>query len=625
MPPKPQHYHQEYDLQTPPDTLWTLIADTNRFNAAMGSNEPARMPDADQQNARLRFRFKAGGMLLEYIQQPYEWVRPHVYSVVREHLRGPYLRTELRMRLLPGAAGGTRLVFDATVQPRHLVGAWFARLGYGVVGAKRTRETVRQFDTLAQAQTLPVAVMPPLKLDGERHLKLDALRARLLDTNVDARAANRLVDLVEQGDDIVLERIRPYALADDWNLPRSVVLQACLYATRIGLLDLRWDLLCPLCRGAKYSSDHLSGVQKVVHCDTCKIDFEINFERSVELTFHPNAAVREVRATEYCVAGPQVTPHIVVQQLLAPGEQRQVQPLLQPGRYRVRAINLRGGQFLRVAADGAPQMPLRLVDEAYWSPDETVIGTTPTLALRNDSGAEQLFVLEHTEWSDQAVIAADVTTLQTFRDLFSSEALRPGEQISVGSLTIVFTDLRGSTRLYRQIGDAPAFGVVMNHFDVLRRAVSEHQGTLVKTIGDAVMAAFRRPENAVRAMLQAQRELLTQAGSHPVILKTGIHMGACIAVTLNERLDYFGTTVNIAARLEGLSQGNDLILSQAVAAVPAVAALLTQEPGVQTEPFRTTLKGFDEDVFEVLRVAVKPPVYPPQPEAWNEAAQLLQG
>src|SRR6185437_10449918 len=126
---------------------------------------------------------------------------------------------------------------------------------------------------------------------------------------------------------------------------------------------------------------------------------------------------------------------------------------------------------------------------------------------------------------------------------------------------ILFTDLRASTRLYRQIGDAPAFGVVLDHFDVLRAAVAAEGGAVVKTIGDAVMATFQRPVAALHAVLAAQRALASPAaGARPLRLKAGLHYGPCIAVTLNDRLDYFGSTVNIAARLVGLSGGSDIIL-----------------------------------------------------------------
>ncbi|MBC7910364.1 MAG: adenylate/guanylate cyclase domain-containing protein, partial [Pyrinomonadaceae bacterium] len=239
-----------------------------------------------------------------------------------------------------------------------------------------------------------------------------------------------------------------------------------------------------------------------------------------------------------------------------------------------------------------------------WTNEELKLSLMPSLDLKNSTDNEQLFILERMAWSDQSATAAEVTALQVFRDLFSNEALRPGEQISVGTLTMLFTDLRGSTQLYREIGDAPAFGRVMSHFDVLREIIKEEDGALVKTIGDAVMAVFRRPAAALRAILKAQKILAAPPdGSLPLMLKVGIHAGPCIAVTLNDRLDYFGGTVNMAARLEGLSTGGDVIISPTVYADPEVAELL-EEPvnHLAAEPFEMTLKGFDEERFMLWRI-----------------------
>ena len=137
------------------------------------------------------------------------------------------------------------------------------------------------------------------------------------------------------------------------------------------------------------------------------------------------------------------------------------------------------------------------------------------LTLRNETGEERLLVAERRLGPTTPPRAADVTALQAFRDLFAADALRPGEQVAIASLTIVFTDLRDSTRLYREIGDAPAFGSVAGHFDVLRGAVARAGGAVVKTIGDAVMAVFRRPVAALEAMLDAQAALAARRGADP--------------------------------------------------------------------------------------------------------------
>ncbi|KAF0244742.1 MAG: hypothetical protein FD180_2201, partial [Planctomycetota bacterium] len=214
----------------------------------------------------------------------------------------------------------------------------------------------------------------------------------------------------------------------------------------------------------------------------------------------------------------------------------------------------------------------------------------------------QVMLLERTAWSDNAVTAAEVTGLQVFRDLFAREALRPGEEIEVGSLCVLFTDLLESTRMYREIGDARAFGLVMQHFDVLKRHIADEDGALVKTIGDAVLAVFRRPVSAVRALLKASREFAEPApGGRPLMLKAGINYGPCIAVTLNDRLDYFGSTVNIAARLVGLCRGGDAVISSEVRKDAEVEAYL-REARHQIEEVRAALKGFDQKHFDLARI-----------------------
>jgi adenylate cyclase len=263
---------------------------------------------------------------------------------------------------------------------------------------------------------------------------------------------------------------------------------------------------------------------------------------------------------------------------------------------------LRGSQELVVSPDGRKIAEVSLSNNG-WTRDALRVNERFSLRLQNQTDAEQLVILERMAWNDQATTAAEVTALQMFRDLFATEALRPGEQISVGTLTVLFTDLRDSTRLYREIGDATAFGRVMNHFDVLRKAIAEHDGAVVKTIGDAVMAVFRCAADGLVAMLEAQRALAAPPhGSMPLQLKAGLHTGPCIAVTLNDRLDYFGSTVNLAARLEGLSSGNDVIISRSVYEDVQVRELL-ESKGLAATEFDMKLKGFEDERFALWRIS----------------------
>jgi len=604
-----REYHKrwEFDLKSNPERLWPFIADTNRFNRDTGVPQ-IEVDSADKshrRNARRKVRLSIYGLPVEWEEQPFEWVKPVRFGVERVYSKGPLSRLRMRAELQPRAEGGTHLIYEVWSTPRNIPGAVAIPMQLNFVVARRFRDSILKYDELASQGAALETAEPNTSQSSFDLQRLTALKQKLiadLENKESIAIAERLADFLERGDDFAVARIRAYKLADDWQLPRRAVLEVCLRATRSGLLDFQWDLLCPLCRGPQESGVSLKDITSAVHCDTCKIDFTVNFDRYVELTFKPNPAVRRLQVSSFCIGSPHWTPHVVAQQLLPAGDKRELSLPLETGNYRLRALELPGSQDVTVSLDGESSAQVTITGNG-WSQDTLHVNEQFTLALKNQTDAEQLLILERLEWSDQATTAAEVTALQMFRDLFASEALRPGEQISVGTLTVLFTDLRDSTKLYRQIGDATAFGRVMSHFDVVRKSIVEHDGAIVKTIGDAVMAVFRSAADGLSAMLEVQRALAEPGdGSIPLQLKAGLNTGPCIAVTLNDRLDYFGSTVNMAARLEGLSCGADVIISRSVYEDAKVRELIESE-NLSAEEFDMSLKGFEDERFELWRVS----------------------
>ena len=449
-------------------------------------------------NARRRLRLTRLGVPVEWEEEPFEWVRPQRFSVMRRYITGPIESMLTSATFEPRPGGGTHLVYDVRACPRNLLGRIAIPFQIGLVSRRRFADVFRRYDAAARRDdAVPPEVRPRLA-PGARE-RIDAARTELGASML----ADRLCELVEDGDELTVARLRPYVLADLWGVDRRETLALCLQATRRGMLELRWELLCPLCRGVAASEESLDAVAGTLHCETCRIDFTADFDRSVEIVFRPTAAIRAVAAVDFCVGGPQVTPHVVAQQLVPAGARRSLVTYLEPGSYRLRALALPGALDVEVEAAGAAEPEVR-AEAAGWPSARLELALDARLALENSTAEEQLIVLERTEWSDRAATAAEVTALQVYRDLFAAEALRPGEPISVGTLTVVFTDLRGSTRFYREIGDAPAFGSVLDHLDLLRREVAAQDGAVVKAMGDAIMAVFARPASAVRAMLAAQ-------------------------------------------------------------------------------------------------------------------------
>ncbi len=607
MPYRDIDYRWEWDFQSSPEALWPLVSDTNRYNRDAGapSLDSHTAKGKGLANRRRILKMSYLGVAVEYEEEPFEWIRPYRFGVYRRFSRGPVEFMRITVELSLTSQGGTRFVFQVSSKPKNILGAAAIPLQVGIIARRGLERTFRLYDDLIARGKLPVEFKSRIQLTPGGGSRLRNLRRELLEKEAPEDLLDRLVSTIEHGDDLTLGRIRPYALADYWRVPRKDVLELCLLATRVGLLALRWDILCPLCRGNQASASSLQSLPGNTHCESCNIDFTANFDRLVEVTFKPNPAIRAVEAREFCVGGPQVTPHIVAQQLLLPGDRRSLNPILEPGRYRLRTYGIPGGQFLHAAKNGLTSATFR-ADDTGWPSEEMAIGTAPSLRLENATAREQLFVLERMAWTDQAVTAAEVIAMQRFRDLFSNEVLRPGEQFSVGSTTIFFTDLKDSTRFYREVGDAPAFGYVVNHFDIMRAAISAEGGSVVKTMGDAVMAVFTRPAAALRAIIAAQTQLCSTSNDKPPWLKAGVHTGSCIAVTLNDRLDYFGTTVNVAARLQGLSQGGDIIISSAVHDDPEVVELLAkQNSAVGIEPIEGRLKGLEKEHFTLWRIVPK--------------------
>lgn len=582
------------DLQSTPELLWPFIADTNRFNHDTGLPAVTQVfnaPDAIPGMKRLRFSMY--GIPVEWDEQPFEWVYPYRFSVRRLYRRGPFAEVRIEAEMTPKERGGTHLRYRAWFVPSWpLVGDAVILWQIGLVSRLAFLRVFRNYDRIVQQGGSQFDIPGAVRFASGGRQRLAAAREAIVGGD-DGKAFERLVFLLEHADDLALQRLRPYQLADLWKLQRRAVLETFLRAARAGILDLRWELLCPMCRGAAEGHASLGEVHNSSHCPSCEIDFSVNFDRQVEVVFRPNPAVRIIPATyQFCMAGPHSQEHSRLVAQMMTGEQMTLRPKLEAGCYSLHASGLPGELPVSVLADGESSITLE-IDSAGWPEGELRLAPQPFLRIKNQTGFPQFLRLERTAWRDDAATAADVTSLQVFRDLFSREALRPGEEISISSATLLFTDLRNSTRLYRQIGDAPAFGRVRQHFDLLEQAIAAEGGAVVKTIGDSVMAVFRQPVAALRAIQTAHAALSRLEGTPSLAIKVGLHSGPCIVVTLNERLDYFGSTVNIAARLPGLAEGGEIVFSNEIRNDPAAQTWLRAN---YPEPllFQTEVKGYEQ-------------------------------
>jgi class 3 adenylate cyclase len=186
-------------------------------------------------------------------------------------------------------------------------------------------------------------------------------------------------------------------------------------------------------------------------------------------------------------------------------------------------------------------------------------------------------------------------TNQTFRDLFRTETIGP-RGLQIKNLAVVFSDLQASTALYERVGDLRALRLVRDHFDLLQEVVGRHRGAIVKTIGDAVMAAFGEPERALAAAAGMSRAVgRINADGESLVLKIGINAGSCIAIQTNHQIDYFGRAVNVAARVQSVAAGGEIVVTDTIWNMPAIPGL-AQDYGLRAREDTVQLRGIAESV-----------------------------
>jgi class 3 adenylate cyclase len=575
----------------PVEAMWPLLSDTARFN------EAARLPrheieEIAQPDGSVLYlgRVRVGPFRLEWQEVPVTWVSGQWFEHCRRFRRGPLASLCATFTLAPEGKG-SRGTYRIDVAPRNLLG-WLILVGGFLKSAGRTFGRLAASANLnaAGASDQPFDYTAPAP-DAATQRRVEAMVAAIEATPHGHGMARRLADHVLTAQEVDLWHIRPLALARQWGIGERPAIELCLQAVKSGLLELRWDLLCPRCRIAKGWSGALDRLPRGAHCSTCNIDYDRDFSRNVEASFRPAAAVRALATGEYCLFGPMSTPHIKLQVSLAPGETRSLPAALEPGPYRLRTLEPGPEADIDWPGGGFPEVAV--------SDDDVAAGPAApagTVRLANAGKRARVAIVESRAWVQDALTADRITTLQAFRDLFADAVLRPGDEVGIAQVTLMFTDLRGSTALYERIGDARAYHLVREHFAFLAGQIRAHDGAIVKTIGDAVMAAFADPARAVAAALAIQRNVAAfnagLEGGAELVIKIGLHGGPCIAVTLNDRLDYFGTTVNMAARLQAQSRG-DIVLSAALLADQSVRALLATET---LTPDTATMKGFDRPV-----------------------------
>jgi class 3 adenylate cyclase len=414
----------------------------------------------------------------------------------------------------------------------------------------------------------------------------------VLKQTADPSVADAIRELIEKGEDHELNRINVLDFSARTGLDEERVISGFLHASRLGLFDLTWNVLCPGCGGVLDAHSTLKSLRHDdYHCGLCACGYEASVDEQVEVAFTVSPRVRRIAAHDpntlpvweyfkqvFWSSGvdlnkesfASLTDEVTLDTLELPAGEKAVLSLQLPSEFVIVFEPVtHTAQFIDV--QGEPTKERQQLSLIY---SKAGVRVLPSVFIAGDA-------LHHLIGKRKPFLTAKrMLTNQTFRDVFKADNLNIDQRLKITSLTFLFTDLKGSTALYERVGDLAAFDLVRAHFHALLEIISSEKGAVVKTIGDAVMATFIRPEHAIVAGLRiraAMDALNAERGTADLVVKIGIHEGPCLAVMLNERQDYFGQTVNIAARVQGLSTSQAIHITGPVIDAPAVAAILDRE------------------------------------------------
>lgn len=587
-----------FDIGTSVEKLWPYLVDTSRLNRSMG------FPKMDfiEKEGLMHGTTSYWGVKQDWVEIPWNWVHGKYVVCIREYSRG--LAHTFR-----GIFSLQDLQDDKTTRvnvyfgwiPRGLTGRLYLQYAFPQL-ERFYRRALTYIEKHLQNPSLTQPYKPVrVSVAAEAHERAVRISEDLAAQGVPEHILDRLVQHVETGDNMELYRIQVLPLAKKWDIPWRDLLVSCLHATRAGLLVLSWDVICPHCRGVRYEARSLAEIPVENRCDVCKIDFRTDTEHSIEVTFHVHPSLRKIPELFYCSAEPSTKPHIKLQHTLNPGENVTANPVLTPGRYRLRVQGKKESTFLNVFEDST-------VSGINWKSTEGMedleCSKSPSLHLSNPESQPVTVVMEDTHWGNDSLKPVHLFTLHEFHDLFSEEYLSLGIQLNIGEQTILFTDIVASTVLFEQFGDARAFVTLRDHFVKINDVVRKYNGAMIKTIGDAAMAAFHQPQDAARAAFALQDEFRGSMDERTVRLRIAVNAGPCIAVHFNTGIDYFGKTVIAAARMQKLVGPGQIAFSKKMLELPGVGAEIEKRGAVLKEvELKGTESGEQLTAFRVERYA----------------------
>jgi len=427
----------------------------------------------------------------------------------------------------------------------------------------------------------------------------------------------KLVNILKQQDDWGLLRINPLYFAEKYGFEENECIEIFIHGAKIGLFDFFYNMICPVCSGIVHHHDDLDQLEEQsFYCQVCSIDVPAFLDGQVEVAFiiHPDIKKLQIDPLKdhncyfkYHFSDNYKKPDALLAYFSSvikgfhvfESDETFTCSINGDHAYVYQFINIEYNTACRLFFDKPiteekKNVEIILLPKGFTPNEIHLPAGTHQVRIRNLTKNRLGFLIHYFHPEELMKIcekysisahpflnAGRLINSQSFRDLFRVQNLSESLGLNVKNLTVMFTDLKGSTSMYDKAGDAFAYKLIREHFSLLFESVRKYSGAIVKTMGDAVMAAFVSPLNGFLCALDMigkidkLNEEWKEHGYY-IGLKVGLNNGPALTVVNDERLDYFGQTINIAARIQGLAHAGEIYVSDSIYHEADVEKLLEQ-------------------------------------------------
>ena len=512
--PAVKRYDFHWTLDAEVKQLWPLVSDTDRLNKAIGLPLPNFHYQHSGDQLKIFGDAKFKGMNVSWREHPFQWICEREMSVLREFDKGPFEWVTSTVELHRIAGQKTRLLHRIQVKPRGWFGKLLTPFQFGFLTKRSLDKVYARIETIANdtscgfACDVPFGARPKLSKSQSKLLKDRA--AQLAHEIKNVQLAREFGEFVERVADPTAARIRPFPLSKQLACTNDQAMQVCFAGVKVRLLNLSWDVICPVCRIAADNLSSLENIESHAHCKVCNASFELDFSRSVEAIFSVHPEIRNIELKTYCIGGPYHAPHVLAQNRLLVNQQVDIGVTLKSGRYEITGPQLGQKDFVDVE-DGAVANRVEFVIGTNSQAElPTVCPGEACLTVNNQSDLEVLVRLEESSKREDALTANIASQHPLFKKLFPSEVTQAEQLVGLSNVYLLAIRHTNADEQLDRLGDIQ----VRENWKQFQGLFPTQQNgcEFVDCTHESLIASFGQLEDLLKTLLNAVSMETTETG-----------------------------------------------------------------------------------------------------------------